>query len=110
MIKLISQCWFSCSQCLAYTDNITSRQHQQQVHDILKMYIDVNIPSEEITCPGCHTGDRGDRVLSVPVSQEECAATVRTAPNIPVPYGNAGCRQLRESYGSSGTGFLTNFS
>ncbi len=63
MTELISQCGFCCSRCPAYMDNITSRQHQQQVHDVWKMYFNVNIPADEITCSGCHTGNRGDRVL-----------------------------------------------
>ncbi|GAB6284607.1 MAG: hypothetical protein STSR0009_08070 [Methanoregula sp.] len=63
MTELISQCGFCCSRCPAYMDNITSRQHQKQVHDVWKMYFNVNIPADEITCSGCHTGNRGDRVL-----------------------------------------------
>jgi len=54
---IISRCGYRCDLCLAYKENVHSKEDQKRTSDGWFKYYGFRIPPEEIWCDGCLTPD-----------------------------------------------------
>jgi len=57
MKDIVTRCGYRCDLCLAYKENISSREDQQRISDGWFKYYGFRIPPEQVCCDGCLASD-----------------------------------------------------